>query len=97
MKESAFMFTSGLGQLTDGPVESSQSIVSDDDLTGISSTSTSTSSSSGELQRELCAVRILTKSPEGTKFISRILNGGIGGGGGIGIKGDCEPLFKLSS
>lgn len=95
MKESAFMFTSGLGQVTDGPVESSPSIASDDDLTGISSTSTS--SRSGELQRELFAVRILTKSPEGTKFISRILNGGIGGGGGIGIKGDCEPLFKLSS
>lgn len=99
MKESAFMFTSGLGQVTDGPVESSPSIASDDDLTGISSTSTSTSTSSrsGELQRELFAVRILTKSPEGTKFISRSLNGGIGGGGGIGIKGDCEPLFKLSS
>lgn len=88
MKVSAFMFTSGLGQETDDPVKSSPSI---GNLTGTSSKS----SRSGELQRELCAVRILTKSPEGTKFISRILNGGIGGG--IGINGDCEPLFKLSS
>lgn len=92
MKESALMFTSGLGQLNDGPIESVPSPRSDD-LMDI----TSTSSRSGELQRELRALRILTKSPRATNLKSGILNGGGGGGGGIVVSGDCAPLFKLMS
>lgn len=92
MKESAFKLTSGLGQKTDGPIESEPSIASFD-LTDI----TSTSSSSGELHLELWALRILTKSPRATNLKSGILNGGGGGGGGIGISGDCAPLFTYSS
>lgn len=93
IKLSAFVLTSGLGQNTDGPIESEPSIASDD-LTGITS---STSSRSGELHLELCVLRILTKSPRATNLKSGIENGGGGGGGGIGISGDCAPIFKFSS
>lgn len=87
MNESALAFTSGLGQETDGPIESPPS-----DLTDM----TSASSSSGELQRELCVLRILTKSPRATNPTSGILNGGGGGGGGSGINGDCGAIITFS-
>lgn len=86
MKESALAFTSGLGQETEaGPIESPPS-----DLTDM----TSASSGSGELQRELCVLRILTKSPRATKLTSGILNGG--GGGGSGINGDGGAIITFS-
>lgn len=85
MKESAFTFTSGLGHEIEGPIESPPS-----DLTDM----TSTSSRSGELQRELCVLRILTKSPRATNFTSDILNGG--GGGGSGISGDGGAMITFS-
>lgn len=86
MKESAFTFTSGLGHEIEGPIESPPS-----DLTDITS---STSSRSGELQRELCVLRILTKSPRAMNFASDILNGG--GGGGSGISGDGGAMITFS-
>lgn len=78
MNVSAFVFTSGLGHVT-GPNESSPSIGYDVYFVD----EKSTSSNSGELHRELWALRILTKSPRATNFTSGILNGGGGGGGGI--------------
>lgn len=86
MKLSAFMFTSGLGQEMEGPIGSDPP----SDLTD----TTSPSSSSGELQRELRALSILTKSPWVTNFSSRILNGGRGGGGGI--SGEGGAIITLS-
>lgn len=82
MKLSALAFTSGLGQVIEGPIESPPS-----DLT-------STSSSSGELQRELWVLRILTKSPRATNLTSAILNCG-GGGGGSGIRGEGGAMMTL--
>lgn len=85
MKESAFTFTSGLGQEIEGPIESPLS-----DLTDM----TSKSSRSGELQRELCVLRILTKSPRAMNLTFGILNGG--GGGGSGISGDGGAMITSS-
>lgn len=87
MKVSAFAFTSGLEKEIEGPIESPPSDLID---------MISTSSSSGELHRELWALRILTKSPRATNLDSGILNGGGGGGGGIGMSGDGGAIVSLS-
>ncbi|KAL2238056.1 UNVERIFIED_CONTAM: hypothetical protein Sindi_0997300 [Sesamum indicum] len=79
MEVSAFTFSSGLGQEMEGLAESPMS-----DFIHMKSVS----SSSSELHRELCALRILTKSPWATNLSSAILNGAKGGGGGSGISGD---------
>ncbi|EYU26423.1 hypothetical protein MIMGU_mgv1a0137732mg, partial [Erythranthe guttata] len=89
MKLSALVFTSGLGQVIVGPppVESIPSA----DLTDMTS---SASSGSGELQRELFSLWILTKSPCAMNLVAFILNGG--GGGGSGISGDGGAMVVLS-
>lgn len=81
MKVSAFVFTSGLGQETEGLIECplSDSI----DMTWTSSSS-----------RELFVLRFLARSPFGTKSISEVLNGGAGGA--MGISGDGGTIMAVS-
>ncbi|XP_011070148.1 glycine-rich protein DOT1-like [Sesamum indicum] len=87
MEVSAFTFSSGLGQEMEGPAESPMS-----DFIHMKSMS----SSSSELHRELCALRILKKSPWATNLSSAILNGAKGGGGGSGISGDGGAMITFS-
>ncbi|KAL2238276.1 UNVERIFIED_CONTAM: hypothetical protein Sindi_1019300 [Sesamum indicum] len=87
MEVLAFTFSSGLGQEMEGPAESPMS-----DFIHMKSMS----SSSSELHQELCALRILKKSPWATNLSSAILNGAKGEGGGSGISGDGGAMITFS-
>lgn len=79
MKVSALTFTSGLGQDIPGPPHAPPPLRSRPSVVVVSwlgDEATSATSSSGELHRELRALRARN-----------------GGGGGIGISGDREPLL----
>lgn len=87
MKVSAFVLTSGLGQKTVlAPSPPSLALtVSTDSL----SSEAGTSSNSGDPERELGVLCMLTNPPCIMNFGSGILKGG---GGGVGITGLCAPL-----